>query len=49
VKAEDLAALADPLKLVEACNVKGGPAPSEVKRAVAAREKQMLATKSVYI
>lgn len=47
VKAEDLAALADPLKLVEACNVKGGPAPLEVKRAVAAREKQVLATKSV--
>jgi hypothetical protein len=32
---------------VEACNVKGGPAPLEVKRAVAAREKQVLATKSV--
>jgi argininosuccinate lyase len=47
VTADELAALADPLKLVEACNVKGGPAPLEVKRAVAAREKQVLATKSV--
>lgn len=45
--AEDLASLLDPLKLVEACNVKGGPAPSEVKRALAAREKQLLSTKSV--
>jgi argininosuccinate lyase len=42
----DLAALADPLKLVEACNVKGGPAPNQVKLAVCDREKQILCTKS---
>jgi argininosuccinate lyase len=47
IKAEDLTDLASPLKLVEACNVKGGPAPVEVKRALAARGKQLLATKSV--
>ena len=46
VKADDLTALADPLKLVEACNVKGGPAPVEVKRALCEREKLVLQTKS---
>ncbi|MFB3888785.1 MAG: argininosuccinate lyase [Candidatus Bathyarchaeia archaeon] len=46
VKEEDLKALSDPLKLVESHAVKGGPAPNEVKRALAAREKQLLHTKS---
>ncbi len=46
VKAEDIKALADPLKLVEACNVKGGPAPAEVKRALCEREKTILTIKS---
>jgi argininosuccinate lyase len=46
VKAEDITELANPLKLVEACKVKGGPAPAEVKRALAAREKQLFVTKS---
>jgi argininosuccinate lyase len=46
VKVEDIAALADPVKLVEVCNVKGGPAPVEVKRALCEREKQVLYTKS---
>jgi argininosuccinate lyase len=46
VKAEDIKALADPLKLVEACSVKGGPAPAEVKRALCEREKLVLFTKS---
>jgi argininosuccinate lyase len=46
VTAEDIAALADPLKLVEACNVKGGPAPVEVKRMLGMREKLVLCTKS---
>ncbi len=46
VKAEDITGLVDPLKLVETHNVKGGPAPVEVKRALAAREKQLFATKS---
>ena len=46
IKSEDLAELATPLKLVEMCKVKGGPAPTEVKRALAQREKQLLTTKS---
>ena len=46
VKPADIATLADPLKLVEACNVKGGPAPAEVKRALCEREEQILSTKS---
>jgi argininosuccinate lyase len=46
VKDADLKALADPLKLVEACNVRGGPAPAEVKRMLCIREKQVLQTKS---
>jgi argininosuccinate lyase len=46
VQNEDLAALEDPVKLVEACNVKGGPAPDEVKRALCEREKKVLCTKS---
>jgi argininosuccinate lyase len=46
VKAEDIKALADPLRLVEACSVKGGPAPAEVKRALCEREKLVLLTKS---
>ena len=46
IKVDDLTVLADPLKLVEACKVKGGPAPVEVKRALCEREKQVLQTKS---
>jgi len=46
VKAEDLKALADPLALVEACKVKGGPAPAEVKKALGARKKKLFLTKS---
>ncbi len=46
VKAEDLKALADPLALVETCKVKGGPAPVEVKRALAEREKQLTLTRA---
>jgi argininosuccinate lyase len=46
VKAEDLKALADPLALVEACKVKGGPAPAEVKKALDARKKKLFLTKS---
>lgn len=45
IKSADLAALADPLKLVEACNIRGGPAPAEVKRALCEREKLLLLTK----
>jgi argininosuccinate lyase len=46
VKAEDLKALANPLALVEACKVKGGPAPAMVKKALEARKKRLLLTKS---
>lgn len=46
VKAEDITGLINPLKLVETHNVKGGPAPVEVKRALATRQKQLFATKS---
>jgi argininosuccinate lyase len=46
INAEDVKALVDPLKLVEACKVKGGPAPVEVKRALCEREKLLLCTKS---
>jgi argininosuccinate lyase len=46
VKAEDLKALADPLALVEACNVKGGPAPAEVKKTLDVWKKKCFSTKS---
>jgi len=46
VKAEDLKALADPLALVEACKVKGGPAPTEVKKALDLWKKKWFLTKS---
>jgi argininosuccinate lyase len=46
VKVEDLKALANPLALVEACAVKGGPAPAEVKKALDARKKKLFLTKS---
>jgi argininosuccinate lyase len=46
VKAEDLKALADPLTLVEACNVKGGPAPTEVKKALDVWKQKWFSTRS---
>ena len=46
VKAEDLKALADPLALVKACNAKGGPAPTEVKKTLDAWKKNWFSTKS---
>jgi argininosuccinate lyase len=46
VKTEDITMLVNPLKLVQTHEVKGGPAPAEVKRALATREKQLFATKS---
>ncbi len=45
VKAEDLEALADPLALVDACRVKGGAAPAEVKRALTEWQKQLAITR----
>jgi argininosuccinate lyase len=46
VKADELKALADPFVLVEACQVKGGPAPTEVKKALDTWKKKVLLTKS---
>jgi len=46
VKAEDLKVLADPLALVEACKVKGGPAPTEVKKVLDVWKKKWFSTKS---
>jgi argininosuccinate lyase len=48
-EAEDLKALADPLALVEACNVKGGPAPMEVKKSLDMWKKKWFSTKSEII
>ena len=49
VKPGDLKALADPLALVKACNVKGGPAPTEVKKALDVLKKKWFSTKSEII
>ncbi|MCW4006847.1 MAG: argininosuccinate lyase [Candidatus Bathyarchaeota archaeon] len=46
VNAKDLSGLSDPLTLVKACNVVGGPAPEVVLGALAAHEKQRFVTKS---
>jgi len=42
VKAEDIADAIDALKIVETYTVTGGPAPTEVKRALAARKKSLV-------
>lgn len=47
IKSEDLTELAIPLALVDLCKVKGGPAPIEVKRALAEREKKLIITRSI--
>ena len=46
VKAEDIAASIDPFKIVETYKVKGGPAPTEVERALATRKQHMALSKS---
>jgi argininosuccinate lyase len=46
VDAEDIASIMNPLKLVETHSVKGGPAPSEVKRALAVRKKSLVLSKT---
>jgi argininosuccinate lyase len=46
VKSESLVLLSNPLKLVESHKVTGGPAPSEVKRALLARKKGLISAKS---
>jgi len=46
VKARDLISLSNPLKIVESHNVRGGPAPAEVRRALTARKKNLIAAKA---
>jgi argininosuccinate lyase len=46
VTADDVKALFNPLLLVEACKVKGGPAPTEVKKAIKSWKKKVLLSKS---
>jgi argininosuccinate lyase len=46
IKAEDLDSLSNPLKIVESCRTIGGPAPSEVRRALIARKSGLIATTS---
>jgi hypothetical protein len=46
VNAEDISASIDPLKIVETYKVKGGPAPTEVERALTARKRQVVFMKS---
>ena len=46
VNAEDITESFDPIKIVETYKVKGGPAPTEVKRALTARKKQIVLVKS---
>lgn len=44
--AKDLESIMDPIKIVEAHFVKGGPAPREVKRAISMREKETVCAKT---
>jgi argininosuccinate lyase len=46
VSAEDISASIDPLKIVETYKVKGGPAPTEVERALTIRKQHMTLSKS---
>jgi argininosuccinate lyase len=46
VKAEDITASIDALKIVETYKVTGGPAPAEVKRALTVRKKRLVLAKS---
>ncbi|MCW4044721.1 MAG: argininosuccinate lyase [Candidatus Bathyarchaeota archaeon] len=46
VKADDIAEATDPLKIVEAYAIVGGPAPTVVKRALTVRMKRLAAAKS---
>jgi argininosuccinate lyase len=46
VNAKDIAASIDPFKIVETYKVKGGPAPAEVKRALATRKQDIMLSKS---
>lgn len=46
VNAEDITESFDPFKIVETYKVKGGPAPTEVKRALTARKKHIVLVKS---
>ncbi len=46
VKSQELKELATPLKLVEACRVRGGPAPADVTRALTERKKKLILTRT---
>jgi argininosuccinate lyase len=46
INAKQLAELADPMKIIQSHKVKGGPAPNEVRRALATRRKIVLLSKS---
>ncbi len=46
VNKKDIAATIDPFKIVESHKVKGGPAPSEVKRALTVRKKSIVLAKT---
>ena len=46
VNAEDITESIDPLKIVETYKVKGGPAPTEVKRALTTRKQRIVLSKS---
>ena len=46
IKAEDIAESVDPKKIVESYKVTGGPAPTEVSRALVARKKSLAEAKS---
>jgi argininosuccinate lyase len=46
VNAEDISASIDPLKIVETYKVKGGPAPTEVERALTSRKQRIALSKS---
>jgi argininosuccinate lyase len=46
VNAEDITESLDPFKIVETYKVKGGPAPTEVEKALTARKKHIVLAKS---
>jgi len=46
VNAKDISGSIDPFKIVETYKVKGGPAPTEVKRALTARKKRVVLAKA---
>jgi len=49
VSADDVKTLFNPILLVEACKVKGGPASTEVKKAIKSWKKKVLLNKSIIL